>query len=88
MSLGMAEIRQRLKPSLRDALKARDPVATAALRFAVSANDNPEAVTGPDHVRPHLGVAAAADHQRLGRADEPSSLRAEAEVLASHLDTV
>ncbi len=40
-------LRERLRAALRVALKTRDPIATAALRSAVSAIDNAEAVDRP-----------------------------------------
>lgn len=45
------DVRQRLDLALRQALKARDKVAAAALRSALAAISNAEAVT-PDSVQP------------------------------------
>ena len=52
-------LRERLETALREALRARDRVAVAALRSAVSAIDNAGAVEGPSRFRPRLGVGAA-----------------------------
>jgi uncharacterized protein len=46
------DVRQRLDLALRQALKARDKVAAAALRSALAAISNAEAVT-PGSVQPH-----------------------------------
>ena len=51
-------LRFRLRESLKQALRERDQVATAALRSAVSAIDNAEAVEGPSRYHPRLGVGA------------------------------
>ena len=53
----MADIRRRLRDALYAALKARDEVATAALRSAVSAIANAEAV-GPAPAKLRLGPGA------------------------------
>lgn len=77
-AFAMADVRQRLKVSLRDAIKARDPVAIAALRSAISALDNAEAVEGPARVRPHLGLGAADVARReLSQQDVVQIVRAE-----------
>jgi uncharacterized protein YqeY len=52
-------LRERLRAALRAALKTRDPIATAALRSAVSAINNAEAVDRPHAPGPRLGVGAA-----------------------------
>jgi uncharacterized protein len=51
-----ARLRDRLRAALRVALKERDPVGTAAIRSAVSAIDNAEAVDPPHVPRTRLGV--------------------------------
>ena len=114
-------LRRRLRESLKVALRARDSVATVAIRSAMSAIDNAEAVD-LSHAPPpkrgtvgdiRLGVgaaetarrdlsarevvevvraevtdrtAAAAEYERLGRTDEASRLKAEADALASILE--
>jgi uncharacterized protein YqeY len=83
----MADIRRRLRDALHAALKASDEVATAALRSAISAIANAEAVApGPSKVR--LGVGAGdvprrdlSDDEVLAiiRAEVDERLRAAAE---------
>src|SRR6202165_5275236 len=51
-----ARLRDRLRAALRVALKERDPVGTSAIRSAVSAIDNAEAVDSPRVPRTRLGV--------------------------------
>jgi uncharacterized protein len=115
-------LRQRLRKSLKDALSSRDTIAVAALRSAMSALDNAEAVDqshapGPTggagaFVRVGVGAgevarrvlsgqdvieivhaeledrtAAAAEYERLGRAEEASRLRAEAYALESFMES-
>jgi uncharacterized protein YqeY len=117
-----ARLRERLRESLKVALNARDAIAIAAFRSAMSAVDNAEAVDRSQAPAPtagmigdvHLGVgagevarrelshhdvheivraeirdrtAAAAEYERLGRADHASRLSAEARVLTSFLET-
>ena len=53
----MPDIRRRLRDALYDALKARDEMATAALRSAISAIANAEAV-GPAPAKLRLGPGA------------------------------
>jgi uncharacterized protein YqeY len=114
-------LRQGLKATLRVALKARDTTAVAALRSAISAIDNAEAVDRSLASKPAGGViaaarlgvgvgdvarrelsrqdvveilrgeitertAAAAEYERLGRAEKANRLRAEAIALVPHLD--
>lgn len=115
-------VRAALRAALTDAMRARDPVATAALRSAVAAIDNAEAVdpdaapvataTSADVAGGVAGLGAAevarrtldeaevlrvvraevderqvaaADYERLGRADHAARLRAEAAAIATHL---
>jgi uncharacterized protein YqeY len=121
-ALSPARLRDRLRESLRVALNARDSIAIAAFRSAISAVDNAEAVDRSQAPAPtsgmigdvRLGVgagevarrelsrqdmlevvraeirertAAAAEYERLGRADHASRLNAEAGVLMSFLET-
>jgi uncharacterized protein YqeY len=116
-------LRGRLRGALPAAMKARDAAAVAALRSALAAIDNAEAVEpapGPPPAAGHadlagtvagLGAAeverrhlqeaevarivqaevadrrAAADaYERAGQAERAGRLRAEADVLSSHLD--
>jgi uncharacterized protein len=115
-------LRGRLRGALPAAMKARDAAAVAALRSALAAIDNAEAVEpGPSPAaaghadlagtvaglgaaeveRRHLQEAeverivqaevadrrAAADaYERAGQAERAGRLRAEADVLGSHLD--
>jgi len=68
-------VRQRLELALRQALKARDKVAVSALRSALAAIGNAEAVPpGPARVRgaqsPHVaGAAAGAGAAEVARRD-------------------
>lgn len=72
-------LRQRLRISLREALKARDSIAVAALRSAVSAIDNAEAVDQAHPRGPKLGVGAADVARReLSSRDVIEVVRAEA----------
>jgi hypothetical protein len=50
--------RERLTQSLKAAMRTRDPVAVAAIRSAMSAIDNAEAVDGPHAPGIRLGVGA------------------------------
>ncbi len=52
----MTELQQRLRESFTAALKARDAVATAALRSALAAIDNAAAVDAASGSHPTLGV--------------------------------
>jgi uncharacterized protein len=115
-------LRERLRAALPAAMKARDAAAVAALRSALAAVDNAEAVeaappptaaTHPDLAGTTVGVgateagrrdleeaeverlvraevtdrrAAAQAYERAGRHDRARRLRAEADVLGSHLD--
>ncbi|MHB8612939.1 MAG: GatB/YqeY domain-containing protein [Candidatus Dormibacteraceae bacterium] len=115
-------VRQRLMESLKAALNARDSIAVAALRSAMSAIDNAGAVDPSNAPAPTGGIvgnvrlgagaaevarrelstqdaievvraevrdraAAAAEYERLGRAEQASRLNAEAAALASFLET-
>jgi uncharacterized protein YqeY len=55
-----ASVRERLRAALPPALKARDAVAVAALRSALAAIDNAEAVEGAPAPRPAAGDARIA----------------------------
>lgn len=68
--LHAARLRDRLRAALRAALKTRDPSATAALRSAVSAIDNAEAVDRPHAPGPRLGVGAGEVARRELSANE------------------
>jgi len=112
-------LRRRLGESLKVAINARDAAAVAALRSAMSAVDNAEAVDRSQAPPPtktvgdvRLGVgsgevarrelseqdvveillsevkereAAAAEYERLGRAEHAGRLRAEAAALVAFL---
>jgi uncharacterized protein len=74
-------VRDRLRGALRVAMKARDPIAVAALRSAVAAIDNAEAVDapGPGAGQPALiGLGAAEVERRLTVAQMEDIVRAEA----------
>ena len=75
----MPDIRRRLRDALYSALKARDEVATAALRSAISAIANAEAVS-PGPVKLRLGLGAG-DVPRRDLSDDEllAILRAEVE---------
>ncbi len=114
-------LRRRFRESLKVAFTARDNIAVAAIRSAMSAIDNAEAVDASRAPAPkggtsadiRLGVGAgeaarrelsdqdvleivraevsertavAVEYERLGRVDEASRLRAEANTLASILE--
>lgn len=80
-------LRQRLRTSLRDALKARDAIAVAALRSAVSAIDNAEAVDQAQARGPRLGVGAGDVARReLSTRDVIEVVRAEATARLSAAD--
>jgi hypothetical protein len=53
---GTAEVRAALRRGLTAALKARDPDTVAALRVAIAAIDNAEAVPAPDSSASALGL--------------------------------
>lgn len=74
-------IRSRLSAALREAMKARDAVAVSALRSALAAISNAEAVPAGDRARPrpsspHLAGAVAG----LGAAEVPRLGLGEAEI--------
>ncbi|MDG4825936.1 hypothetical protein O7635_29155 [Asanoa sp. WMMD1127] len=77
-------LRDRLRRTLRDALRARDAVAAGALRSAIAAIDNAEAVdAGPDRFGTEpLGVpgvgAAEVARRPLDGAEVQRIVRAEA----------
>jgi uncharacterized protein YqeY len=68
MGDGSAALRRRLNDSLRAALKTRNASAAAALRSAIGAIDNAEAVQRPDDSAPQGGKAARS-HVGVGVAD-------------------
>jgi uncharacterized protein len=73
------QIRQRLRASLKDAFKTRDSIAVAALRSAVGAIDNAEAVDQAQERGPRLGAGAAeVARRRLSSRDVTEVVRAEA----------
>jgi len=80
-------IRVRLERALREALRAHDTVVVSAVRSALAALDNAQAVlaapaTGPSS--PHFaGAAAAREYERRGLAARASRLRREASALTS-----
>lgn len=87
---------EKLNDDLRAAMKARDAVAVAALRMALTAVRHAELAApgeGPDDdaVRTVLAAEvrrrneAAAIYEDNGRADAAAAERAEAEVLAAYL---
>ena len=98
-------LRGRLRGALPAAMKARDGAAVAALRAALAAIDNAEAVEPAPGRSPAaaghadlagpvagLGAAEVADrraaadaYERAGQAERAGRLRAEADVLSSHL---
>jgi uncharacterized protein YqeY len=73
----MPDVRQRLRESLKAALKSRDEIASAALRSALSAIANGEAVDpAPNRVR--LGVGAAdVPRRELSDAEVTAIIQAE-----------
>ena len=79
--------RQRLRADLVAAMKARDPVAVAALRSAISAIDNAEAVAVPDGGAPALagaiaGAAAGVGSTEVARRDlAPDEVRGVVQML-------
>ena len=86
---GVSDIRTRLRRALSGALKARDASTVSALRSALSAIDNAEAVepgpaqpagTGGEHFAGAVaGLGAAeAERRRLTEADVAAIIRAEA----------
>jgi uncharacterized protein YqeY len=117
---GPAPLRARLGAALPVAMKSRDRIAVAALRTALAALDNAEAVDRPEGADRHQAIelvplgagasevarrelteqqvadlvraevtereSAAAHYEELGRAEQAERLRAEAAVLAGHLD--
>jgi hypothetical protein len=68
MGDGSASLRKRLNDSLRAAVKARNAAAAAALRSAIGAIDNAEAVQRPDDSPPQGGKVARS-HLGVGVAD-------------------
>jgi membrane protein DedA with SNARE-associated domain/uncharacterized protein YqeY len=121
VNMQVSRLRERLRESLKAALSARDSIAVTALRSAMSAIDNAEAVD-QSHAPAATGVigdvrlgvgageatrrdlstqdvleivraevnertAAAAEYERLGRAEQANRLNAEAAALQSFLET-
>lgn len=64
------QLRQQLRDSLREALRARDAAAITALRSALSAIDNAEAVEDNSPRTPRLGVGAGDVQRRVLSAPE------------------
>ena len=62
-------LRAALRLGLTAALKARDRDALAALRTAIAAIDNAEAVPAPDAARPATSAHFAGAHSGLGAAE-------------------
>lgn len=82
-------LQARLRVALREAMKAKDAVAISALRSALSAVGNAEAVAPAEPgapFRPTLGVGAADVARRELSLDEASRLRAEGDVLLGVLE--
>ena len=63
------ELRAALRHGLTTALKARDTDALAALRTAIAAIDNAEAVPVPDTSAPTTNAHIAGSHSGLGAAE-------------------
>ena len=72
-----ADMRKRLRRALDDAMRARDEVAASALRSALGAIGNAEAVQ-PGPAERQL---AASEYERAGHADRADRLQREAQVL-------
>ena len=87
----MSDLRAALRAALTDARRARDTAASSALRSALAALENAEAVpvaadgSGSSHVAGgHVGVGAAeADRRTLGSAEESAILDGELAELAA-----
>lgn len=78
----MPELPERLRAALRDAMKARDTVATSALRSALSAIDNATAVT-PTAAAPESGSGPLAGAVTgLGAGEAPRRHLTEVDVRA------
>ena len=75
-------IRDRLRAALPAALKARDRPAAAAIRSALGAIDNAEAVTATRHAAPVVDGPIAGAVAGVGRADVPRRSLDEAEMRA------
>ncbi len=75
----MTALRQRLRDALPAAMKARDTVAVAALRSALAAIDNAEAVGGT----PTRGMAIEASPVGVGAAELPRR-----ELTAEHVEEI
>jgi uncharacterized protein len=82
------DMRARLRQALAEALRARDTIAVSALRSALGAIGNAEAVApgagAPGATSPHVAGAVAglgaaeAERRRLSRAETEQIVRAEA----------
>ncbi|GAB4584521.1 GatB/YqeY domain-containing protein [Nocardia sp. IFM 10818] len=77
-STGTAPLRDRLRAALPTAMKARDKNATAALRSALAAIDNAEAVDGSDMQAGAIESSPAG----LGTAERPRRDLTEADIEA------
>jgi uncharacterized protein len=64
-------LRAALRRGLTAALKARQPDAVAALRTAIAAIDNAEAVAAPDTSAPATSARIAGAHSGVGSAEAP-----------------
>lgn len=99
MSESSAPIRQALRDALPGAMEARDTPTRNAIRSALAAIENAEAVTveprlrelDEDHTLEIVSaerderLAAAAQHRALGQDDRAAELEAEAAALAAFL---
>jgi uncharacterized protein len=81
MDLTAVPLRARLQAALRDAMKARDRAATNALRSALAAIGNAEAVTSAGELGPTDGPIAGA-RTGLGAGDAPRRQLSESDVAA------
>jgi hypothetical protein len=97
MLLVAEPLRRRLETSLRAAMKNQDAAAVGALRTALSAIDNAEAVPPPDAPAPGPAggpIAGARDgagagdvaRRELGEVDVRAMVRAEVDDLRSNAD--
>jgi len=84
-SVAAMSLRERLRHALPAAMKARDPVAVAALRTTLAAIDNAEAVDGVAAIHERLAIeqarvgvgAAEVDRRSLSEAQVEDIVRAE-----------
>ena len=81
-------LRDRLRRALTDAMKQRDRTAATALRTALSAIDNSEAVAPPEPASDvGIGPIAGAVHG-VGRSEAPRRNLTEGEILAVVIDQI